>query len=156
MRLDATSRLAKLPVWTRLARPNERLDLEELQHRASRALPEYRKQLDENPEAIHLPLKQIQRGEVVVAEGVGRVAGFAVIVIGTDRAKLEGLFVEPDLWLRGVGSMLVEYAAHEARRAGLSLTVIAAPGAREFYERCGFTVEGDAETRFGPALRMSR
>lgn len=156
MRLDDTSRPAKLPVWTRLARPNERLDLEELQHRASRALPEYREQLEANPEAIHLPLEQIERGEVVVAEGVDRIAGFAVIVIGPGGAELEGLFVEPDLWLRGVGSMLVEYALHQARRAGLGLTVIAAPGAREFYELCGFTVEGDAETRFGSALRMSR
>jgi GNAT superfamily N-acetyltransferase len=156
MRLGATSRLAKLPVWTRKARPNERLDLEELQYRASRALPEYRGQLDANPEALHLPLEQIQRGEVVVAEGVDRVAGFAVIAIAADGAELEGLFVEPEFWLRGVGSMLVEYAVHEARRAGLTLTVIAAPGAREFYERCGFAVEGDAETRFGPALRMSR
>jgi GNAT superfamily N-acetyltransferase len=156
MRLDVTSRLDKLPVWTRQARPNERLDLEELQHRASRALPEYRAQLEANPEAIHLPLGQIQNGQVVVAEGVDRVAGFAVIVIGPAGAELEGLFVEPDLWLRGVGSMLVEYAAHEARRAGLSLTVIAAPEAREFYERCGFAVEGETETRFGPALRMSR
>ena len=81
MRLDVTSRLAKLPVWTRLARPNERLDLEELQHRASRALPEYREQLDAYPEAIDLPLEQIERGQVVVAEGVDGVAGFAVIVI---------------------------------------------------------------------------
>jgi GNAT superfamily N-acetyltransferase len=156
MRLDATSRLAKLPVWTRLARPNERLDLEELQRRASRALPEYREQLDAHPEAIELPLEQIDRGQVVVAEGVEGTAGFAVIVIDQGSAELDGVFVKPDLWLRGVGSMLVEYAAHEARRAGLSLTVIAAPGAREFYERCGFSVEGDAETRFGPALRMSR
>jgi len=156
MRLGGTSRLAKVPVWTRLARPNERLDLEELQHRASRALPEYREQLDANPEAIHLPLEQIQRGQAVVAEGFDGVAGFAVIVIGADSAELEGLFVEPDLWLRGVGFMLVEHAVLQARNAGLSLTVIAAPGAREFYERCGFTVEGDTETRFGPALRMSR
>ena len=156
MRLDATSRLDKLPVWTRRARPNEQLDLEELQYRASRALPEYRAQLEANPEALHLPLEQIQCGQVVVAEGVDRVAGFAVIVVGPDSAELEGLFVEPDLWLRGVGSMLVENAVLQARNAGLSLTVIAAPGAREFYERCGFTVEGDAETRFGPALRMSR
>ena len=156
MRLGATSRPAKLPVWTRLARPNERLDLEELQHRASRALPEYREQLEANPEAIHLPLEQIERGDVVIAEGVDGVAGFAVIVVSAASAELEGLFVQPGLWLRGVGSVLVEHAVHEARRAGLSLTVIAAPGAREFYERCGFSVEGEAETRFGPALRMSR
>ena len=156
MRLDVTSRLAKLPVWTRLARPNERLDLEELQHRASRALPEYREQLEANPEAIHLSLEQIARGDVVIAESVDGVAGFAVVVVSAGSAELEGLFVEPRLWLRGVGSVLVEHAVHEARRAGLSLTVIAAPGAREFYERCGFSVEGEAATRFGPALRMSR
>ena len=45
---------------------------------------------------------------------------------------------------------------HIARRAGLSLTVIAAPTARGFYEKCGFVAEGEADTRFGPALRMSR
>ena len=156
MRLDATSRLADLPVWTRRARPNERLDLEELQHRSSRALPEYREQLDANPEAIHLPLEQIERGQVVVAEGVDGVAGFAVILIGEDSAELDGLFVEPELWRRGVGSVLVELAAREARLAGLSLTVITARPVRGFYEKCGFSVEGDAETRFGPALRMSR
>ena len=102
MRLDVTSRLAKLPVWTRLARPNERLDLEELQHRASRALPEYREQLDAYPEAIDLPLEQIERGQVVVAEGVDGIAGFAVIVIDQNSAELDGVFVEPELWLRGV------------------------------------------------------
>ena len=53
-RLGATSRRAELPVWTRLARPNERLDLEELQHRASLALHEYREQLDAQPGAIEL------------------------------------------------------------------------------------------------------
>lgn len=103
-----------------------------------------------------MPLEQIERGQVVVAEGVDGVAGFAVIVIHQDSAELEGLFVEPGLWLRGVGSVLVELAAREARQAGLSLTVVSAPAARSFYEKCGFTVEGDAETRFGPALRMSR
>jgi GNAT superfamily N-acetyltransferase len=130
--------------------------LEELQHRSSRAHPEYREQLDANPEAIHLPIEQVERGQVVVAEGVEGVAGFAVILIDNDSAELDGLFVEPELWGRGVGSLLVELAAHEARQAGLSLTVVAAPAARGFYEKCGFTVEGDAQTRFGPALRMSR
>ena len=156
MHPEVTSRLADLPVWTRLARPNERMDLEELQHRASRALPEYREQLDANPDAIELPPEQIEREQVLVAEGVDGVAGFAVIIIDQNSAELDGLFVEPHLWRRGVGSLLVEQAAHKARRAGLSLTVVAAPAAREFYEKCGFSVEGDAQTRFGPALRMSR
>lgn len=93
---------------------------------------------------------------MVVAESVSGVAGFAVVMIGAESAELEGLFVEPELWGRGVGSLLVEEAAHRAREAGLSLTVIAAPEAQRFYEKCGFTAEGGTETRFGPAIVMSR
>lgn len=151
-----TSGRAELPVWIRQARPNERLDLAELQHRSSRALPEYREQLDANPEAIHLPLSQIERGEVTVAESVDGVAGFAVVVVENDIAEIDGLFVEPDLWRKGVGSALIDAATHEARKAGLSLTVVAAPEAVGFYARHGFTAEGGVETRFGPAVRMSR
>jgi GNAT superfamily N-acetyltransferase len=89
---------------------------------------------------------------VIVAELDGKVAGFAAAVGG----ELDGLFVEPDLWGRGIGRTLIDAAAHEARRKGLTLTVIAAPGARRFYESCGFSVEGEVWTRFGAALRMSR
>jgi hypothetical protein len=39
----------------RLANPDEREALEELQRRASLALPDYREQLQANPDAIHLP-----------------------------------------------------------------------------------------------------
>jgi hypothetical protein len=51
---------------------------------------------------------------------------------------------------------LIDAAAHEARRKGLTLTVIANPSARGFYESCGFAVEGETNTRFGPALKMSK
>ena len=141
----------------RLARIEELAELEDLQRRASLALDEYREALLAHPDAIALPAEQIQRGQVVVAEIDGRIAGFAVILDDEGTAELDGLFVEPELWRRGIGSALVEEAIHGARDRGLSLmTVVANPGAREFYERCGFTVEGSAETRFGPALRMSR
>ena len=116
------------------------------------ALPEYRAQLEAHPDAIELPAEQIDQGQVIVAELDGRIAGFAAVVDG----ELDGLFVEPDLWRRGIGTALVEEAAHEARRRGMTLSVRANPGACEFYERCGFSVEGEAQTRFGPALRMSR
>jgi len=69
---------------------------------------------------------------------------------------LDGLFVEPDLWRKGIGKALVDAATLLARRRGLSLSVVANSAAREFYEKCGLTVEGEAQTRFGPALRMSR
>ena len=136
----------------RLARPDERDELEELQRRASLELPDYRQQLLAEPDAIHLPPAQIANGQVIVAELNGEIAGFAAVVGG----ELDGLFVEPDLWGRGIGRALIDAATHEARDRGLALTVIANPSARRFYESCGFSLEGDAQTRFGPALRMSK
>lgn len=136
----------------RLAEPDEREELEELKRRASLALPDYREQLLSHPDAIHLPPTQVANGQVLVAELDGRVAGFAAVVGG----ELDGLFVEPDLWRRGIGAALVDAATHQARRKGLALTVIANPTARDFYESCGFSLEGETQTRFGPALRMSR
>jgi GNAT superfamily N-acetyltransferase len=136
----------------RVAYPDEREQLENLQRRASLELAEYRDQLIANPDAIHLPPAQLANGQVIVAEVEGSLAGFAAVVGG----ELDGLFVEPDLWGRGIGKALVDAAAHQAREKGLTLTVVAQPGARRFYESCGFSVEGDEQTRFGPALRMSR
>lgn len=145
------SKLAE-PLTIRLAFPGERDELENLQRRASLALPEYRALLEADPDAIALPAEQLEDGGVLVAEIDGRVAGFAALAGG----ELDGLFVEPAQWRCGIGSALVERAAHEARKLGVSLTVTAAPQSREFYESCGFRVEGEARTRFGPALRMSR
>ena len=139
-------------VALRLARIEEHGALEELQRRASLELKEFRKQLLANPDAVHLPPAQIANGQVIVAELDGEVAGFAALVGG----ELDGLFVEPELWRRGIGRALVNAAAHETRRKGLTLTVIANPDARLFYESCGLTIEGETQTRFGPALKMSR
>ena len=140
----------------RPALAQERLELEELQRRASLALEEYREQLEAYPGAIELPAEQLEHGQVIVAELNDRIAGFAVVLADNGKAELDGLFVEPELWRKGIGAALIEAATHEARRSGLSLTVVANPSAREFYERCGFTAEGTTETRFGPALTMSR
>ena len=136
----------------RLARPEEHDELEELQRRASLELPEYREQLLANPDAIHLPPGQIANGQVIVAEMDGEVAGFAAVVGG----ELDGLFVEPDMRGGGIGRALVDAATHEARKRGLALKVIANPRARRFYEHCGFSVEGEVQTRFGPGLRMTK
>ena len=136
----------------RLARPEEHEELEELQRRASLELPEYREPLLANPEAIHLPPAQIANGQVIVAEIDGLIVGFAAVVGG----ELDGLFVEPDLWGSGIGRALVDAATDEARNRGLALKVIANPRARRFYEHCGFSVEGEEQTRFGPGLRMTK
>jgi GNAT superfamily N-acetyltransferase len=139
-------------VRIRLAQPEEREQLEALQWRASLANEADRPHLEAHPDAIDLPAAQIANGQVWVAELDGNIAGFAALLDG----ELDGLFVEPELWRCGVGAALVETAAHEARRNGLALSVIANPAARGFYERCGFSLEGEAQTRFGPALRMTK
>ena len=151
MRPGAMSKRADL-ITLRRARPEEHDELEELQRRASLELPEYREQLLANPDAVHLPPAQIANGQVIVAEIGGEIAGFAAVVGG----ELDGLFVEPDLWGGGIGKALVDAATHDARQRGLSLTVVANPRAKGFYESCGFTVEGEEHTRFGAALRMSK
>lgn len=140
----------------RLARLDEREALEALQWRASLALEEYREQLEDNPDAIELPIAMIERDEVFVAETDGKVAGFAVLFLGDDEAELDGLFVEPEHWREGIGRALIDVATLEARKRGLALMVVANPSAREFYEKCGFELESEAQTRFGPAIRMSK
>jgi GNAT superfamily N-acetyltransferase len=70
--------------------------------------------------------------------------------------ELDGLFVEPSRMQHGVGRTLVEDAAARAANNGAAcLEVIAGP-AQGFYERLDFTVIGNAQTRFGPAVRMRR
>lgn len=142
-------------VAIRIARPSEWQALYDIQCRASLALDEYRELLTAHPDAIELPFEQVENGSVIVAELAGRLAGFAAVLIASDHAELDGLFVEPDLWGRGIGTALVTEAVHEARRHGLAMMVTAGPSALGFYEKCGFAVEGEAGTRFGPALRMS-
>ena len=151
MRRGAMSKRADA-LTIRIARPDEREFLEDLQRRASLALTEYREQLEASPDAIHLPPAQVANGQVIVAQSDGDVVGFAAVVSG----ELDGLFVEPERWRQGIGRALVDAATHEARRKGLALTVIANPAAQGFYERCGFSAEGEVQTRFGPGLRMSK
>ena len=56
----------------------------------------------------------------------------------------------------GIGRRLVEDATRVARERGATrIDVVANPQAVAFYEAVGFTYVGDAQTRFGPAPRMS-
>lgn len=141
----------------RPARAAERDALERLQRRSSMHQPMYRAQLAAHPDAIDVPVAQITAGLVRVADQDGAVVGFAVLLerLG-DACELDGLFVEPDLMRTGVGRRLVEDAEQIARRRGATrIDVVANPQAVAFYEAVGFTPAGHAQTRFGPAQRMS-
>lgn len=139
-------------VLIRPARLDERDALEKLQWRASLANENDRPHLLANPDAIHLPAEQIERGDVLAATIASTVVGFAAIVEG----ELDGLFVEPSFWRQGVGKALIEAATDTARKQGHTLTVIANPHAIGFYERCGFFAEHVVDTRFGKGVRMSQ
>lgn len=82
--------------------------------------------------------------------------GFAVVLPREDGdAELDGLFVEPDAWRRGIGAALVAEAVRRGRARGWrALHVIANARAVPFYERCGFERVGEVMTRFAPAPLM--
>ena len=142
----------------RLALQAERSSLEALQWRASLANPGDRDSLLANPNAIALPAEQIADGHVFVAERDGVIVGFAAILARPDgNAELDGLFVEPTLWKRGVGRRLVDHCADVARRhASRILHVVGNPHAEGFYAACGFRTTGIVTTRFGVGFAMQR
>jgi GNAT superfamily N-acetyltransferase len=142
----------------RLAQQGERSSLEALQWRASLANPGDRDSLLANPDAIALPDEQIADGHVLVAQLDGVIVGFAAVLPRPDgNAELDALFVEPSLWKRGVGRLLVDHCADLARgRASRLLHVVGNPHAEGFYAACGFRTTGAIETRFGTGLAMQR
>jgi GNAT superfamily N-acetyltransferase len=145
-------------IVVRPARQAERSSLEALQWRASLANSGDRDALLANPDAIVLPVEHITDGHVFVAEHDGVILGFAALLPRPDgNAELDGLFVEPSLWKRGVGRLLVEHCAGAARgRASRILHVVGNPQAEGFYTACGFRTTGTVETRFGAGLAMHR
>jgi len=136
-------------VTIRLAIGTERHALEALQRRASLANEADRDALLANPDAIELPIGQIESGRVLVAERHGTTVGFSVVLPRDDGdAELDGLFVEPSAWRGGIGRDLVEAAATLARQFGAkALHVVGNPHAAAFYRACGFERLGNVATR---------
>ena len=145
-------------VIVRPAVVSEQKQLEALQWRASLNNPGDRDALLAHPDAIELPLEQINDGGVFVAEVAGSVMGFAAILPREDGDfDLDALFVEPSSWRQGIGRALVEHCAAAASAAGAgSLHVVGNPHAEDFYSACGFDVLGTKQMRFGIGLLMKR
>jgi GNAT superfamily N-acetyltransferase len=142
----------------RPARPDEREGLIDLQRRASLMWDEDRDALLAEPDVIDLPADQIAGGHVFVLEEAGAVLGFGVVLPRDDcDAELDGLFVEPDAWGRGIGRRLMDHAVELARGRGChALKVVANKRALGFYETCGFGALGEVPTRFSPGVAMVR
>jgi GNAT superfamily N-acetyltransferase len=146
------------PITVRTAVPNDQKALEALQWRASLNNPGDRDDLIANPDAIEVPLQQIEAGGVFVAEVDNAIRGFAAILTRHDgNSQLDALFVEPESWRQGIGRVLVEYCCMAAMAAGASeIHVLGNPHAEGFYGKCGFKTLGKEQTRFGVGLLMKR
>lgn len=145
-------------VRIRQATATEAPALEALQRRSSDVWEEYRDQLAANPDAIELPETFVDNGWVqVAADDDGTPIGFSVVIPTDDRVhEVDGLFVEPDQMLCGVGRALIENVAARASREGARCLEVTAGPAQGFYEKMGFQLVGTTQTRFGPAVRMRR
>ncbi|MGX7952192.1 GNAT family N-acetyltransferase [Tsuneonella sp. HG249] len=143
-------------IHIRGARSDERDLLKSLMRTASLALEDYRGALLEHPDAIELAEGEIAAGRVRVAVSGAEVAGFIVLLLRDGgEIELDGLFVDPAWWRRGVGTALIAHAIEWGRaQQARAITVVASPTARQFYAENGFDLRGEAETRFGPALAM--
>lgn len=137
---------------------SERNALEALQRRASLMNEHDRAALLAHPDAIDLPVEQIEGGRVMVARRDGAIVGFSVVLRRPDHdAELDGLFVEPSAWRGGIGRSLVAAACRLALSEGAAaLHVIGNRHAAGFYQACGFALLGEQETRFGTGLAMRR
>lgn len=146
-----------MPVPIRPARPEERTALEALQLAASLAGGSQREAVAAHPDVVRIPATQITAGQVLVAEMDGGLAGFIVAIPSGNTTEIDGLFVAPGLWRRGIGRALIVRGETEARaRGSAALTVVADPDAAAFYRACGFREAGTTSTRFGPAITMEK
>lgn len=138
----------------RVAFPSEREALEALQKRASLANSGDREAILAHPDAIEIPLHQLESGQVYVAEQGDSPVGFAAIASRDDGdTELDALFVEPGMWRRGIGLRLINHCETAARSQGSgALRVIGNPHARQFYIAAGFRCIGVSATRFGEGI----
>jgi GNAT superfamily N-acetyltransferase len=142
----------------RLSGPDDRPKLIELQRRASLAIgePEVVRQLLERPDIIDLDEEMLANNEVFVAERGETIVGFATIIAhdGND-AELDGLFVEPKEWRKGIGTELVRAIEREAAAWGANrLHVVANRNVLGFYKAAGFTEIGETRTELGPIASL--
>ncbi len=141
----------------RFGQPAEREQLEELQRRASLMHEAYREALLANPDLIALPRWQLEDRNVRVAERNGMTLGFSAVLPRGQTAILDGLFVEPEQWKRGIGRALIEDAVGLARDGGAEvMEVLANPYADGFYARLGFVRTGTVTTPLGIGSKMRR
>ena len=80
------------------------------------------------PHHLEVDISLLERGQVVVATVEGELAGFAsYLVVGSDEAELDGMFVDPKSWRRGLGRLMFDAVERELlSRNAIGIRVAAA------------------------------
>ncbi len=118
----------------------------------------YRAQLLARPDLLQLAAEDLRPDTVIVAISGEMIVGFAVVLPkAADMAELDGLFVAPSHFGKGIGRVLADRAAQLARSRGARrLRVVGNPDALGFYLTVGFTLVGQEETLFDTAPVLER
>ena len=100
--------------------------------------------------------ESLRRRLLYVAEADGRAVGWAALIPRGEVGWLEDLWVEPAWIGRGLGRVLFEHVAAEARQRGARrLEWEAEPNAQGFYKRMGGAYVRDSEeTEWGRVLEV--
>ncbi|WP_170323339.1 GNAT family N-acetyltransferase [Bradyrhizobium sp. STM 3809] len=138
----------------RLAKPEEQRELTRLSVRATLHAGHDDAFVDRSIPSLMITLPMITGNWVRVAQdNSGNVVG-VVWVTPTALpgiALLQGLYVDPAHWKRGIGRTLFEAAVAQARefKAG-AIVINAEPSSEEFYKRMGATRIGEVPFYFSP------
>ncbi len=151
----STGETGPVPVEIRDFAPGDLDTLGGIFRRSSLSNEGDREALLAHPQVLELELPEPADGVVRVGQLEGRVAGFATARVHPGGSvELVDLFVDPPAMRRGVGRALVADVRAMAHVRQTSVVVVANPHAMAFYERVGFVAEGEAETEFGPGIKM--
>jgi GNAT superfamily N-acetyltransferase len=135
--------------------PGDMSALRDLFRRSSLSNDGDRMSLLAHPDALELSDLAVTEGRTRTAVADGGTVGFATWLRAGDAIEIEDLFVDPEWMGQGIGRALVLDLLTIARGRGVRrVEVTANQHALAFYEKAGFVVGHEVETRFGPAPRM--
>ena len=140
----------------RQAGPDDHRQLNDVMRRASLAVEsgEVLRELLQSPELLEVDTSLLSCGQVVLAESDGIPIGFASFTLTSSiEAELDGMFVDPMHWRRGVGRMIFEAVELElGERRIKRVRVVAGSQAVDFYRSVGFSIIGEEKTPLGPTV----
>ena len=117
-----------------------------------------RAQLLANPDAVEVPAAAIAENRLRVAAGeLDEPIGFSLVLAAVEgMVELEGLFVLPERQHAGIGSALMDDLTDRAVALGATAIEVTTGPATAFYEKHGFVITGEVQTRFSLAVRLRR